>query len=273
MNLLQIDPGTIEKVANGPNGMYFIIGALGIFLILAIIMLITGKSFKDLFGHKPDAPAQTPVINNIISPGSEQPKPLDQPIQMSVKTFRILVNTIIDVDDEFEGEKASIVNKYNKIVIAEQDQCIKKVIDTFSLEYSSAIEDVADSENLDESTKILDLYLQTDLNKILISEFNKLKEDNNFEGYSSEDITSRISRIVENIVREMRKIIRGYIIINKDIFLKLFDVQVQALKDNVSIVVNKYISSDKYQRADIEKAISDRQVKLETRLKDLIEVI
>jgi hypothetical protein len=269
---IAIDSKTVTDVANGPNGLYFVIGGIVVLFIIALVLIAKNKSFKDLIGHKTESPTIIVQPTAPITAPVEQ-KLSDQSVQMSIKTFNVLLKTIEDVDDDFIDNREKIKSKYRRIVIAEQDQCIRKVITTFSLEYSSKVTDV-DDENLDESTRIIDLYLQTDLNKTLTEEFKKLKEDNDFENYSSEDITSKVSRIVENVVREMRlAIIKGYVIVNKEIFLKLFDTNTQQLKDNVSIVVNKYISSDKSQKEDIDKAMEERRKNLELRLKDLVEVV
>jgi hypothetical protein len=156
-------------------------------------------------------------------------------------------------------------------MISEQDDCIKKVIQTLSIEYNVKIED--GKENLDESTKILDLYLQVDLNRILKEEFKKLRDSNQFDTYTPEQTSDKIGQITENIVREMRIAIREYVIINKEIFTKLFDNQIVSLKENVSNVLKRYISSSRDTKKELDVVMEEKVQILEKRLKAFIEVI
>jgi hypothetical protein len=157
-------------------------------------------------------------------------------------------------------------------MISEEEECINKVIQNLSMGYSFDIEDNL-NESLDESIKVLDLYLKVDLNRILKNEFKKIRDENSFELYTPEDINDKIIKITENCVREMKVSIRGYImIVNKEIFLKTFESKSPELKQEISNVVKKYVQEGKSTKDQIDKIFADQADKLEERLRNIIKV-
>jgi hypothetical protein len=268
MNLLQttpiVSPNTWSEIANGPNGTLFVLGILflGLIVILAVVFLILkGKSVKSILKGKSKEEER-----------EYTPRPLDQPIQMSSRSFKTLLDSLKDATDYHEGRREDLKNKLNRIMFREQEQCIKNVIQTLSMEYSGSIEDSL-LENLDESTKILDIYLQVDINNIIKEEFRKIKEINGIINYTPEDISNNISRITENVIREMRIRVREYVVINKEIFIKLFDTHISELKINISNVIKTYVSASKETQKALEENMEAKVRDLEQKLKLFIEVI
>jgi hypothetical protein len=252
------------------------VGLIILAAVLAAFFLFWYKKVKvpGIVQPSEESTAVSPVnVNVSMPPSTAINRILDQPIQMSTRTFNALVGVLTSITEDHEGRREELKNKLNRIMITEQEECIKRVIQTLSFEYSSAIDDTA-QEKLDMSTKVLDLYLQVDLNKILKEEFKRIRDNNSFEVYTPEDITEKISVITENVVRGMKLAIREYImLVNREIFIKLFDSQIAALKSNISNVIKRYVSSSKETKFQLDEALKQKTEALEEKLRSFIEVV
>ncbi|MDR2828341.1 MAG: hypothetical protein LBV51_02850 [Acholeplasmatales bacterium] len=260
---------------NGPNGIILIIvvGVLGLFICTILLCcLITGKSLKDLLLGKKQKPDDG--SNATDNPSESKNTDITNlQVQMSASSFNKLLNACNSVLDDKYDRKEDLKNRLNRVLITEQDECIKRVINTLSLEYSSALDDKKEQSNLDESTKVLDLYLQVDLNNILIQEF-KLIRENDLEEYTMEDISDKVAAITDICVIQMKRKIRQYITtVNKEIFIKLFDNQIVALKENISKAIRKYVSSSKETKLQIDNMMETKTRDLEIQLRSFIEVV
>jgi septum formation topological specificity factor MinE len=292
-----INKVSLSELLNGPNGRFIIIISavvllciVGAILFLALRKDITtpiiktngpsNKKDKEDDKEKDESKNSqnqtvsvnvgtlTPQVNNIgpnTSPASQTT------IQMTAKAFKTLINACDNIYDDHYKRREDLKNQLNKIMIHEQDECIRRVIGTLQLGYSAEIDD-STNERLDESTKVLDLYLQVDLNNILKDEFEKIRAVDRFEFYTPEDVSENIARVTDNCILGMKLKIRRYIIINKEIFEKLFDNKITELKENISNVIRKYVSASKAEAIEIENEICEKNKILEEELKRHIEV-
>jgi hypothetical protein len=267
----------IANIINGQQGNLFLIVILVIVLIIfgvIVFLIIRVKNFhfKTKNGQEiglnsdfPNSFASPEKINDIkaISDGKY--------VKIDKKTYQSLIEYCNITSQEFNSKTDLIKEQLDLKIKLAQKQCIDRAIDTLNLDY--AVKQQEDSERIDNSLTVLELYLKVDMNEILKHELLMIEQDEKLSELTDDDIQKKLKSATDNCIRKLKIKANKYIIVNKDIFIPLLESETNALKDNVYETIKTYQKASKEEKQAIDNAIEEKHKILENRIKNLFDVI
>jgi hypothetical protein len=246
-----------------------IIAILIIILVLigSIVFLVyKGKGLGDILGKG----SKSEFVETSQSPQQEDKLNTDK-VSVSSENFKLLLGAVMGIASSSEGKIKALRDTLDKFISDEQELSIDIIVKNLLIEYGDK---VSDTNNLDVSRKILDLYLKLEISKLLKEEYAKVIDLDNSDTYSPEDINDKISRISERVSSTMKYNSNNYVsTIDKDAFLRAINDGSSSLKQNIGQVIKQYIEKDKETKLKISDLLDKRSKDFEERLKTFINIV
>jgi hypothetical protein len=199
------------------------------------------------------------------------------PIKKSKKQNKNLSNEakyIVDeiVNSEVETfiiKRDSLKKKYKSIKDTEDKAAIKNSINSLLLKYSDL--GLKDDDNFNTNYTLFDLYLERDLNNIILEKLNTLHDKAGLKECSEIELNSYVESKVREIVDEMKIKLKEYklVVSSSKPIEKIFDDSSKQLLSNLQMTIRSFTDNSKQYQEEEKKLIEERNRSIEVQIRKL----
>src|SRR5574344_369427 len=199
------------------------------------------------------------------------------PIKKSKKQNKNLSNEakyIVDeiVNSEVETfiiKRDSLKKKYKSIKDTEDKAAIKNSINSLLLKYSDL--GLKDDDNFNTNYTLFDLYLERDLNNIILEKLNTLHDKAGLKECSEIELNSYVESKVREIIDEMKIKLKEYklVVSSSKPIEKIFDDSSKQLLSNLQMTIRSFTDNSKQYQEEEKKLIEERNRSIEVQIRKL----
>lgn len=227
-----------------------------VIITLFIVLVVTNIIFAAIIFSKRTNPENAISLKNVEN--------------VSQHDINVVKTVIYQIYNNFLEKEYNIESRYNRDVDSVGKNTVYNVVQSIVISYGKNITEFVDEQEMYKNQDLLELYLTSDLNKVIIPKLESLYESPTIHKSDDFELTNKIETVSHEIIDSLILNIKGYGLLTKSLnyLEKTLEDSSRDLFDEIRKSIKKYVELNKYkqkERLDLVKArdeLIDNQINL-----------